>query len=182
VLGKLVHETVKNTPDPSHNFTGLLNSWITSFSGSPVPRQFAAVDFVGASNRYGPFSAPSNPPWDGVPATTPSKRATFSTNTCGGCHLSETGTNFTMVRADGPMNTPATLAGFLTGITVNDPVHPALLHSFNDLQRRGQMLDQMAANSCLVLPHIPLLSLPQLIELPPPHLLRRSVFSPPFVH
>jgi hypothetical protein len=182
VLGKLVHETVKNTPDPSHNFTGLLNSWITSFSGSPVTRQFGAVDFIGASNRYGPFSAPNNPPWDGVPATTPSKRATFSTNTCGGCHLSETGTNFTMVRADGPLNTPATLAGFLTGITVNDPVHPALLHSFNDLQRRGQMLDQMAANSCLVLPHIPLLSLPQLIELPSPHLLRRSVFSPPFVH
>lgn len=182
VLGKLVRETVKNTPDPSHNFSGLLNSWITSFSGASVPRQFGAVDFIGASNRYGPFSAPGNPPWDGVPATTPSKRATFSTNTCGGCHLSETGTNFTMVHADGPLNAQAGLAGFLTGITVNDPVHPALTHSFNDLQRRGQLLDQMATHSCLVLPHIPLLSLPELIELPSPHLLKRSVFSPPFVH
>lgn len=180
-VGKLLHETVKNTPDPSHNFTPLLNAFITSFAGATVPRQFGAVDFVGSANRYGPFAAPANPPWDGVPATSIANRFAFSSNTCGGCHLSETGTAFTMVHADGPLNAPAGLAGFLTGITVNDPVHPAVTHSFNDLLRRGQQLDHMATSSCFKL-IVPLLQAPELFEVPPPGLRLRSVFSAPFVH
>jgi len=186
IHGKLLHETVKNTPDPSHNRTPLLSQWIAVHSGQPVPRQFGGVDFIGSSNRYGPGAAPANPPWNGSPANATVKRFTFSSNTCGGCHLNETGTPFTMVHANGPLNAAAGLAGFLTGITVDDaeygaPPLPGATHSFNDLVRRAQMLDQIAAKSCFLLPRLPFLQLPELMGIPNPFP-HESVFSPPFVH
>ena len=188
VLGLLRHETVKNTPDATHNNSALLNTWINTVGGSnppsqAVPRQFGGVDLIGSANRYGPFAMPANPPWDGAPANAMSKRFNVSQNTCGGCHLSETGTNFTMVHADGPLNAPAGLADFLTGLGMpkNDGKYgAALLHSFNDLQRRGQRLDQVAANACLTLPLLPMQMAVR--QLPFPQLVPQSVFAPNFVH
>jgi hypothetical protein len=141
----------------------------------------AGVDFVGSFNRYGPGA--NNPPWDGAPATNAAKRFTFSANTCGGCHLSETGTAFTMVHANGGLGAPAGLADFLTGLNMPkiDPVNPPLSHSFNDLHRRAVRLDQIAANSCFVLPRLPLLAVPELVR-EPLHFPHESVFAPPFVH
>ena len=187
-LGLLRHETVKNTPDATHNNTALLNSWINSVGGSnppslAVPRQFGAVDFIGSANRYGPGAFPANPPWDGAPANNPTKRFNVSQNTCGGCHLNETGTNFTMIHANGPLNAPAGLADFLTGVAMpkNDAKYgAALLHSFNDLQRRGQRLDQVAVNACLTLPILPMQMATR--QLPFPQVAPQSVFSPNFVH
>jgi hypothetical protein len=185
VHGQLRHETVKNTPDPSHNNTALLADWITNHTGETVTRQHGGVDFVGSANRYGPGAFPANPPWNGNPSSPPGPRHQFSLNTCGGCHLNETGTSFTMVKANGPLGAPAALAGFLTGINnVPDPVygppHPlGLTHDFNDLWRRGQMLDQIAAKSCAAFPQLPLLQAPNRLQLPRPP---ESLFSPRFVH
>ena len=186
IHGKLLHETVKNTPDPSHNRSLLLSQWIAAHSGEPVPRQFGGDDFIATANRYGPAAIPANPPWNGLPVNATTPRFTHSVNTCGGCHRNETGTAFTMVHANGALNAPAGLAGFLTGITVADaeygaPPAPGANHHFNDLFRRGQMLDQIAAKSCLLLPQLPILQAQQLfpIPLPFPH---ASMFSPPFVH
>jgi cytochrome c551/c552 len=180
-VGLLRHATVKNTPDDSFNFSNALAGWISTNAGSPVPRQLGGVDFVGSRNQYGPGA--NNPPWDGVPATAAAKRFTFSSNTCGGCHLSETGTAFQMIRSNGALNAPAGLADFLTGLNMpkNDPVNPPLTHSFNDLNRRGVLLDQLSVNSCLRLATIPLLQVPQLIR-QPLGFVHESVFSPPFVH
>lgn len=158
--GKLLPATVKNTPDASFNNSAVLASFLAT-GATTVPRQFpVGKDFVTSAIRYGPGATPANPPWDGSPAALPARRFDFSLNTCSGCHLSETGTNFTMVRANGAFGSTATLAGFLTGITVPDakygaPPLPGSLHSFNDLRRRGQVLDQLAAKSCLLLPDLP---------------------------
>lgn len=160
--GKLLPATVKNTPDASFNNSALLNNFLTATAnGTPVPRQWGGVDFVASAIRYGPGAVPANPPWDGLPAATPARRFDFSLNTCSGCHLSETGTTFTMIKGTGAFGAPAALAGFLTGITVADakyggPPAPGSLHSFNDLHRRGQVLDQLAAKSCLLLPELSL--------------------------
>jgi hypothetical protein len=149
------------------------------------------VDFIGTANRYGPGvphpTSPTdkpNPAWDGVPAGDPFKRFRFSSNTCGGCHLNETGTSFTMINSAGPLGTPAALAGFLTGITVNDAEHgappfPGMTHHFDDLFRRGQLLDQIATKSCLLLPHLPFFQAVEKLRVPP---LPESVFGPRFVH
>jgi hypothetical protein len=103
-----------------------------------------------------------------------------SLNTCGGCHLSETGTGFTMVKAGGALNAPAALAGFLTGVTVNDAENgPPTTHHVDDLHRRGFRLYQIAANSCFVFPRFPL---EQSVRLPERPRLPESVFSPRFVH
>jgi len=187
IHGKLMPETVKNTPDSSHNRTPLMTDWITNHMGEEVPRQFGGVDFIGTANRYGPGvphpTSPTdkpNPPWEGHVVTNFTNRFEFSLNTCGGCHLSETGTGFTMVKAGGALNAPAALAGFLTGITVNDAEHGApTTHHFDDLHRRGVRLDQIAANSCFVFPRFPLEQSVILQERPR---LPESVFSPRFVH
>lgn len=152
--GKLLPATTKNTPDPSFNHTATLLNFITS-GQTTVPSQFPpGQNFIASAVRYGPGAVPANPPWDSNPPAAPTPRFTFSLNTCSGCHLSETNTPFTMVKATGGFGTPATLAGFLTGTTVLDPVNPPLSHAFNDLQRRGQTLDQLASRSCLVLPEL----------------------------
>jgi Dockerin type I domain/Thrombospondin type 3 repeat len=195
VAGKLQHETVKNTPDPSFNRTKRLFDWIAGHSGETVPRQFQGADFIGTANRYGPGAFPANPAWNGLwdlPAPLPSiknstgTRFRFSLNTCSGCHLSETGTDFTMIKATGPLGAPAALSGFLTGTVVPDaeygaPPLPGANHGFNDLWRRGQQLDQIAAKSCFLFPKLPLF---QNLELLPPESLVQpeSIFNPRFVH
>lgn len=184
-LGTLRHTTVKNTPDASHDNYALLSNWIANHAGEEIPRQFLGLDFIGTANRYGPGSVPFNPPWNGIPQNSTSQRFRMSSNTCGGCHLNETGTSFTMVKASGPLNAPAALAGFLTGISnVPDAAYgpaplPGASRSFNDLFRRGQILDQIAAKSCLLLPQLPLMQAPALLEVPPEP---ESAFGPRFVH
>jgi hypothetical protein len=60
-----------------------------------------------------------------------------------------------------------------------NPGRPSF-RSFNDLFRRGQILDQIAAKSCLLLPQLPLMQAPALLEVPPEP--AESVFGPWFVH
>ncbi len=78
------------------------------------------------------------------------------------------------------MNAPAALAGFLTGINnVPDAAYGVPLRHFNDLFRRGQVLDQIAAKSCLLLPEPSLMQAPALLQDPPEP---ESLFNPRFVH
>ena len=74
-------------------------------------------------------------------------RHKLSLNTCNGCHAGETSTPFTHV---GPrsQNFPASLSGFLLGITVNDPVDLATTHTFADLDRRVEDLNKLATCPC----------------------------------
>lgn len=75
-------------------------------------------------------------------------RHKFSVNTCDDCHAQETNTFFTHVN-------PVTrnFSGFMTGITVADPqLGPpgsgGIDREFDDLQRRGQIVEELAVRSC----------------------------------
>jgi hypothetical protein len=94
--------------------------------------------------------------WNPPAVRNPEARFGFAVNTCNGCHLDETSTGFTHVSprsACTPGNCePAGLSGFLTGVTVTDPVNPNLSHTFNDLARRaddlGALLVVRPSNPC----------------------------------
>lgn len=183
IFGKLLHTSVKQTPDKSLNRTAVLSDFIANPQPN-VPVQHLGVDFLGAAIQYGPGAAPANPPWNGNPLNGNAARFQFSLNTCSGCHLSETGTSFTMVSPNGPLNASAQLARFLTGTAttapftpISDPEYGTPSRHFNDLRRRGQQLDQLAAKSCFRLLELPVLQDASLSKLP-----NGSVFAPGFVH
>jgi hypothetical protein len=100
------------------------------------------------------------------------ERHTLSVNTCNGCHAGETRTR-AFVHVDPsttPLTAPATLSGFLTGITVPDPAVGAPSRTFNDLRRRARDLSGLVRSSCFKLPHFPfekVAELDKLQSLPP---------------
>jgi hypothetical protein len=69
-------------------------------------------------------------------------RQIFSLNTCNGCHGGETNTFFLQV-SPRIATQPAALSGFLTGVTLPDPVS-GKSRSFNDLARRVRDLRTLA--------------------------------------
>ncbi len=84
------------------------------------------------------------------------ERHTLSINTCNGCHAGETATrNFVHINpGTTPLSAPATLSGFLTGITVPDPATGAPARKFNDLKRRARDLRGLVSSSCFKFPRI----------------------------
>ncbi len=96
-----------------------------------VPVDIGGVAFLGGKSHteFGGF-------WNAAPGqiTNPDARHHFSLNTCSGCHGGETNTPFLQVGL-APFGAPAPLAGFLTGITVADPV-TGTSRTFRDLERR----------------------------------------------
>lgn len=144
----LLHQTsVANTPDPSANGTPQLAGWIM---GAP----FLSTSFGAA--------APIPPSFWNAGGVDLERRHQFSLNTCNGCHSAETGTAFTHVTSSG-------LSGFLTGITISDPVS-GVSRTFNDLQRRAEELEIMADSTCSPFPFVipPLFEAPVLIHPLPP--------------
>jgi hypothetical protein len=109
----------------------------------------------------------------GCPTTANEVRHKFSLNTCDDCHSGETKTNFTHVS---PFTAPAQLSLFLTGFPscsatlpcpggsgevcgnntlcgIPDPGGQAhVVRSFNDLQRRAQVLQSLASHPCFIFP------------------------------
>ena len=75
-------------------------------------------------------------------------RHNLSVNTCDDCHAQETNTFFTHVN-------PVTrnFSGFMTAITVANPqLGPpgpgGIEREFDDLQRRGQIVEELVVRSC----------------------------------
>jgi hypothetical protein len=135
--GVLVPDTVKQTP---------ADSFITD---SKVLAQYVntnGTDIIAETNRVpnfylsGPFlggqalNFSGGKFWSSIWIGDSLARHKFSLNTCNGCHSSETGTFFAHVMSR-ERNEEAPLSGFLTGITVSDPV-TGEQRSFNDLDRR----------------------------------------------
>jgi hypothetical protein len=83
-------------------------------------------------------------PWSAAGVRSNDARHALALNTCGGCHRAETGTGFLQVgfpattQLPRSLGSPAVLSGFLTGITIPDPVRPMTLRSFGDLERRRE--------------------------------------------
>jgi hypothetical protein len=133
--GLLVPATVKLTPDLAFDNSAALGRFINANEAAiltethDVPALFEGAPFVAGSslNNLTAFRA--------VGVTNPEARHKFSLNTCSGCHgTEETGTPFLHVNPR-TSTQAATLSGFMTGITRNDPVN-GQSRTFNDLERR----------------------------------------------
>lgn len=132
--GQLAQATVAQSPSPSLRTSGRLARWINANETAilegrhTVPLKFEDLPFRGG-NALTDFSS-WNPP--GVRST--EARHLLAVNTCDGCHGGETSTSFLHVSNRGKGQV-ASLSGFLTGITVSDPVS-GKSRSFADLARR----------------------------------------------
>lgn len=144
--GFLRPATVKLTPDLSFDGSQTLADYVNANAATilaekhTVPETFEGVPFLGGSsfNNLTAWSAPGILDNDA--------RHKFSLNTCNGCHgASETGTFFLHVNPRFP-GQEASLSGFLTGITVGDPITGAP-RTFNDLGRRNADLKQLVCTT-----------------------------------
>lgn len=154
--GALAQTTVRRTPRPDVNETATLSGWVnanaTAIGSSGV--DYVPEQYPGTTPfRGGNALMVSDTHWKGpasAPITDPEVRHQFSLNTCSGCHARETSmsTPFMHVSALGPSGTAAPLSGFLTGVTVTDPVS-GKSRTFHDLQDRQTTLAGIANRSCL---------------------------------
>jgi hypothetical protein len=132
--GLLVPGTVALTPDLRFNNSVTLASYIAANQAAIV----AETHVVPAVFNGQPFAAGAIfndlSTWF-APGADNSARHHFALNTCNGCHSAdETGTTFLQISPRTP-GREATLSGFLTGITIPDPV-TGQLRTFDDLGRR----------------------------------------------
>jgi hypothetical protein len=141
--GQLVPSVVKQTPDrPSFDNSATLGTFVNSNEADILAeRHTVPLEFQGA-----PFAAASVfndlTTWRSETITNPEARHKFALNTCNGCHsLDETGTFFLQVGGRFP-GQPSPLSGFLTGITVSDPV-TGVPRTFRDLSRRNADLKML---------------------------------------
>lgn len=132
------------------------------------PAPAGAVPFLAAFAHYGPNTAFDAPGISGSGRCSATQvRHKFSLNTCSACHAAETATLFLHVDALTPAGLPARLSRFLTGTATTAPFTPvpdpanitpaAGPRHFNDLQRRVQILEQLATHPCLAFLRLPFL-------------------------
>ncbi|MEO7735044.1 MAG: LamG domain-containing protein, partial [Kofleriaceae bacterium] len=136
--GRLEPTTLDLTPDRSFNFSDTLVSYINDNQAAII----AETHTVPASFAGQPFQAGAVfndlTTWFAFGADNEARHH-FALNTCNGCHSSqETGTFFLQIAPQFPFG-EAALSGFLTGITVGDPV-TGQSRRFNDLGRRNSDL------------------------------------------
>jgi hypothetical protein len=137
---ELGETNTQDTPIDSFNNTATLLAWIRVRAPQEppeVPLFFQGAHFLGAHpqpNPGGPGFFWTAPGVGGLPSDN-QNRFHVGFAACNGCHTRDTGTNFVHVDPGSP-TLPANLSGFLTGITVTDPVFPATRRTFHDLLRR----------------------------------------------
>ena len=143
--GLFQQDTVKLTPDNTLMGSATLASFINQNEAAiltqthDVPVAFGGAPFLGAAVRNNIDF------WDAPGINNAEARHLFSINTCNGCHGREAGIfDFLQIRPRSA-GSPSTLAGFLTGTVVSDPVNTNLERSFNDLGRRA---DDLTALVC----------------------------------
>lgn len=173
--GFLIEDTVKQEPNAPHNNTPLLADWINAnwpqLVGPPaaqhnIPLTHLGNNFLAGSAPApllwnapsGSLTVPTSPSPISPPPATVRDDALFQLglNTCSGCHTIETGTSFAHVHYNTPPGSPAILSGFLTGTSLPDPRNGAIPRSFNDLARRANDLDDVAAMVCPSITRVPL--------------------------
>lgn len=107
-----------------------------------VPPTFQSAPFQAGSIFASLGGSTVNNFWNAPSIINPDDtRQKFSLNTCNGCHAAETGTGIIHLDRKN-VSTPAVLSGFLTGITVADPV-TGTNRTFNKLADRAHDLSSM---------------------------------------
>ena len=152
--GTLVPATIKLTPDLTFNGTDTVAAFINANEASiiaethTVPLEFQGAPFATGS-VFNDLEA-----WIAPGINNNEARFHFSLNTCNGCHSAqETGTFFLQISPRTPGG-EAQLSGFLTGITVSDPVSGET-RTFNDLQRRATDLKSIECPGSVTPPPAP---------------------------
>jgi len=165
--GLLKQHTVAQTPDTllangTPDFAQLINDYENDLMEGNFSTPAA---WLGATSVTGPFLPTDFPdfeertfttiaffeefvdiPWSAEGIANNEARHKFALNTCNGCHRHETNTDFVQITFPEEHSLPASLgkeaalAGFLTGIEVEDPVVPGESRSFNDIERRVEDL------------------------------------------
>jgi hypothetical protein len=131
----LEETTVSLTPDSSFNGSSILADFINQNADAiiaeqhTVPAEFQGAPFAGGSvfNNIDLWSAPG--------VANNEARHKFSLNTCNGCHGAETNTAFLLITPRFGRGSEASLAPFMTGETVFDPI-TGQPRQLNDLARR----------------------------------------------
>ena len=155
----LFSTTVKQTPQAQFNQQVILDSFFVQ-NAQKIKTNTHIVpllySFHGSDVNFLGGLAPVPPSFWAEPGATlttnDTVREMFSLNTCNGCHNIETGTLFRHVSPSLTFGNPATLSGFLTGITVTDPAEIPGTWQFADLQRRAQDLINLVNAPCIILP------------------------------
>lgn len=172
VSGQLKQRTVAVTPDIlALNGTPALAELVNANEAALLDETFVMPkEHLAASSFAGPFQKTDFPnseartftaielldpfydiPWSAADIRSNDARHHFALNTCGGCHRSETGTEFLQIGFPADHKLPrslgkgAALAGFLTGIDTPDPVVPTTTRTFGDLKRRQTDLEALLA-------------------------------------
>jgi hypothetical protein len=158
--------TVKQTPDDGLRNGALGSATVAAYIVSReadilgnrhvVPERFPTIftPFMGAKSDvdFPPQSVFWNAPGLATPPMVDAveARRKFSLGTCNACHGGETNTFFTHIGNTGTRNpgSPAALSGFLTGITVTDPVNPPASHFYADLDERKVAMSNILTHSC----------------------------------
>ncbi len=149
--GLLEQATVAQTPQTSLNESKAIRDYVNQneaaiLNGTHlVPLWFAGAPFRGGSSDGGQNGLTAHFRADGI--LNNDARHLFSLNTCVACHTEETGTNFFQAGPRGP-GQETFLSGFLTGITLPDPVDPTKKRSFNDLKRRVEDFEKLLNSKC----------------------------------
>ncbi len=150
--GQLRMTTVKLTPDEQFNNTATLGNYIVANQAQVcadqhiVPLQFGGGPFLGGNSFVPPTF------WDSpaflCPPSGCNPEFKFSFNTCSGCHFGETNTSFYHIRPT-PFGQPPLLSPFLSGVVnVNDPRCGTPVNTFDEMNRRRMILDQIANQIC----------------------------------
>lgn len=147
VTVKLTPDTTRRVADTTARFINHKTQLILQ-ERHTVPEIWEGMNFLGGFsdviNLSNSFPPDDNAWRDGPTVTITNREARhkFSLNTCNACHSTETGTTFTHVKP-APFGTAAPLSGFMTGITVVDPVDGTPTRTFNEFERRALDLDQL---------------------------------------
>jgi hypothetical protein len=168
--GQLVHHTVARALDfRAFNGTPEFAEFINDNETALLEESFTlSSSLAAASAPTGPFVKEDIPgfdfrtfsahepapgiffiPWSAAGIRNNDARHAFALTTCGGCHVDETGTLFLHVgfphghQLPASLGTPAELSGYLTGISLPDPVDDKTMRHFNELERRQKDFMQL---------------------------------------
>jgi len=147
--GRLVQTTMAQTMDTGLNRTALLADYVNEHEAEILSGRF----IIPLRHQGQPFRAGAS---NGEPLSAffrangirnNDARHIVSLNTCVACHSEETGTDFFHSRPR-EQGVETQLSGFLTGISIPDPVDPTVTRTFDDFARRVTDLEGVLASSC----------------------------------
>ncbi len=146
--GRLLHDTIAQTPDTSLQNSATLRDFINDddvevLSGThSVPLQYPGMSpFRGAHVDVGAGFG-----WNAAGIVNPEAKRLFSLASCNGCHTANTGTQFLHIEPR-VLGAQAVLSDFLTGENMPKNIDGAM-RTFHDLLDRQMKLDATASMSC----------------------------------